>query len=206
MAKKSGKQTGKHKAPPSGSGSGEDFDEGSGETEAMAAKTSKKGSAVRKSVSGKTSGSFKKSTGKVKAASGRRSGEVKAAKAPRPSGHELLPVICSECFEDFMFDTGVKTDTLTCPVCEHETGRPDDAQLHHIAERRRQEKSAQTLAVLFTLVGLAAFAGWVFMISDPANHSDSGKFWGPLGVSILCGLLLMVFGVKYENNRWETYF
>lgn len=196
---KSGKQTGKHKAKSAREEAVDDADD-SGETEA----TTKK-SAARRSVSGKTSGSFKKSTGKVKAASGRRSGEVKAAR-PRGSGHELLPVICSECHEDFMFDTGVKSDSLTCPVCEHEAGRPEDAQLHHIAERRRQEKGAQTMAVLFVVVGLLGFAAWVVMISDPANHADQGKFWGPLAVSFLSAILLMVFGVKYENNRWETYF
>src|SRR5690606_8404551 len=67
----------------------------------------------------------KKKTGRSSAvtkaaASGRRStgGRKAVAAGPRPSGHELVPVVCSECFEELCFDTGVKTDSLTCPICE----------------------------------------------------------------------------------------
>lgn len=200
---KSGKQTGKHKAKSGSEDAVDDepVDEGSGETDEAPAKKSGKKSAKSKSVSGE----LKKSTGKMKAASGRRSGEVKAAR-PRGSGHELVPVICSECHEDFMFDTGVQSDSLTCPVCEHVAGRPGDAELHKIAECRRQEASAQMLALIFVGVGLAGFAAWAVLMADPANHADGGKFWGPLGVSLLSALLLAIFGAKYEGNRWETYF
>lgn len=175
----------------------------SGRTKAAAGKSGarKSASGTQKAVSGKAG----KTTGKSKAVSGRRSGAVPAAR-PRTSGHELVPVICSECHEEFMFDTGVKTDSLTCPVCEHVAGRPDDATLHHVAERRRQEKGAFTLAAVFVGVGLVAFLAWAFLMHDPNNHADSAKFWGPLAVSIMSALALAIFGWKYETNRWETYF
>lgn len=180
--------------------------EGTEESAALkAGKKSGKRTGFGKSASGDLGKKAGKTTGRAKAVSGRRSGQVPAAR-PRTSGHELVPVICSECYEEFMFDTGVKSDSLTCPVCEHVAGRPDDAALHHIAERRRQEKGAFMLAAVFVGVGLLGFFAWAVLMHDPGNHADSTKFWGPLGVSILSALLLMVFGVKYENSRWETYF
>ncbi|RMG15896.1 MAG: hypothetical protein D6731_07340 [Planctomycetota bacterium] len=159
----------------------------------------------RTSSVGRGSGKFKRSTGRARSVSGRRSGAHRAA-APRPSGHELVPVICSECFEEFAFDTGVRSETLVCPVCEHSAARPDDATLHRISSLRKGEKTNATIGLALTIVAAGSYLAWVLLLNNPANQSDAALFWGPLGVAILCVFALVAFIFKYENNRWEFYF
>lgn len=149
---------------------------------------------------GKGTGKFKKSTGRMSSVSKRRPAR------PRGGGHELVPVICSECFEEFSFDTGVKSDTLTCPVCEHSASRPDDGTLHRISSLRKSEGTNFLITFVLTTVGFLAFGAWALVQINPANALDDAMFWGPLGVAGLCALVLMGFIVKYEGNRWETYF
>ena len=162
----------------------------------MAKKKSGKASAVTGRKSG--TGKFKRSTGKMAAVSKRS--------APVSSGHELVPVICSACFEDFAFDTGVRTDALVCPVCEHSAARPDDATLHRISTLRKEERTSFMITLMLTLIATGSFGAWGAMVGDPANAAKSELFWGPLGVAGLCVLALFVFTFKYEGNRWETYF
>ena len=153
---------------------------------------------------GRGSGKFKRSTGRARSISGRRSGAHRAV--PRPTGHELVPVICSECFEEFAFDTGVKTDSLTCPVCEHTASRPDDATLHRISSLRKAEKTNFMITLILTVVGGSSYGAWALLMTNPANADSGGLFWGPLGLAILMVFVLMGFIFKYEGNRWETYF
>lgn len=117
-----------------------------------------------------------------------------------------MPVICSECHEDLLYDSSVNSDGIVCPICEHSAMKPDAAQLHHIAEKRRQEKSAFTITAVLTGVALASFAAWAVLMKNPANSLDDGMFYGPLGVSGLSALVLLIFIFKYEGNRWEVYF
>lgn len=162
---------------------------------------------------GRTSGKSKsmsgrKGTGKHKKATG-RSKSISARNAPvkhRPSGHELIPVVCSECFEEFSFDTGVRSDSLTCPVCEHSASRPDDGTLHRISGLRKSEGTNFMITFILAVVGLSAFGSFAVVQSNPANAMDDAMFWGPIGVGALCAFILMGFIVKYEGNRWETYF
>ncbi len=152
----------------------------------------------------------KKKTGRssavTRAASGRRStGRTKAVSAgPRPSGHELVPVVCSECFEELCFDTGVKTDSLTCPVCEHTASRPDDALLHRISGHRRTERTNFMICLVVLLAGALGFARWGQVIGNAAV--ESGAFWSGAGLGLVAALALMGLIVKYEGNRWEVYF
>ena len=62
-----------------------------------------KGKSGKSKSIGKKSGKSKRATGKVKRSTGRHT-SVKSA--PRGSGHELVDVVCSECFGEFAFDTG----------------------------------------------------------------------------------------------------
>jgi hypothetical protein len=129
-----------------------------------------------------------------------------ATARPRGRGHELIPVICSECYEDFIFDSGVATKNLTCPVCEHQAARPDDALLHKINELRSAEKKALTLSLGLVALGLCLMLAWALLSRNPHNH-DGVAFWGPLGVGLLGLLAGGGLGLaKYEGARHETYF
>jgi hypothetical protein len=151
------------------------------------------------------SGSVGKGTGRHRKSGAMRSG---SARTPRPkgSGHQLVPVICSECYEDFMFDSGVNSDTLTCPVCEHMAERPDDAELHDNAKKRAEEKMNFLLCLIATIVGMGGFGAFLFLSRTPETAKDDAMFWGPIGAGFAAVFALIFLSVKYEGNRYETYF
>jgi hypothetical protein len=156
----------------------------------------------KKKRSGRASG---RKSGRMSSARMRRStGRVKAVQ--RPSGHALIPVICSECFEELAFDTGVKSDTLTCPVCEHTAARPDDATLARIESVRKAEKTNLTIGLALSGLSAAAMVAWQALMTNPVNAHEGGLFWGPLGLFFLLVLVLAIFSVKYEGNRFDVYF
>lgn len=191
-----GRGTGKHRAAAEDSADemgSEDATESHEEEEAPRA--SKRGTGKFKAASGRTSGSFKKTTGRVKAVS-----------PPKTSGHELIPVVCSECYEELVYDSGSKAEEIVCPVCEHSAGKPDQATLHHISDKRRTEKKNFVLAFVVWLFGVAGLGGWSVLAQNPVNAADDGMFWGPFGVGMLSFLVVMILAWKYENNRWEVYF
>lgn len=161
-----------------------------------------KDSQKTKKRSGRKSGRI---SGKHKSARMRRStGKHRAVS--RPTGHSLIPVVCSECFEELAFDTGVKTDVLTCPVCEHTANRPDDATLHRIESLRSAERTNLMIGLVLTMLSGSSLGIWHFLLGNPANAHNGGLFWGPIGVFFLLVMVLCVFSVKYEGNRYEVYF
>jgi hypothetical protein len=209
---KAGKGTGKHKAADSGDDSGDDTasqeasasgsEESSGEPEPEeeSPKGSKRGT-----------GKFKTASGKFKSASGKAAGLKKStgrmkSVGPKLSGHELVPVVCSECYEELTYDSGSTATEIVCPVCEHSAGKPDDATLHHIADKRRTESKNFKVAFLMFAAGGAGWLSWAVLAQNPANAADSGLFWGPAGLGILAFLTAFIFIWKYETSRWETYF
>lgn len=175
-------------------------DEGSQE-EAPAgdSKKAKKATGKQKAVSGKSASVSQKG------AKGKSTGRMKAV-APRPSGNEMVPVVCSECYEELMYDTGSAAEEIVCPVCEHSAGKPDDATLHHISDKRRTEKKNFMLVFTLWLVGAVSLAGWVVLAQNPINAADDGMFYGPFGLGAMMFLVTMILCFKYENSRWETYF
>src|SRR5438876_1061941 len=90
--------------------------------------------------------------------------DAAAAGSDSASGPSVLvPIICSECHgegSDFVFDTGVPSESLTCPICEHQAARPNDADLARIAEKRSKEKTAFIVSLVMALVSLASFGVW----------------------------------------------
>jgi hypothetical protein len=161
----------------------------------------------QKGKTGKQALVERKPSGKQSARPARLSAAVAAATAkPRGSGHELIPVLCSECYEEFIFDSGVAAKVLTCPVCEHQAARPDDALLHKINDLRSAEKIGFMMSVGLTGFGFFFMVVWAMLGKNPHNH-DGAAFWAPLAI----GLLAMIGGgvagaMKYEAARHETYF
>ncbi|MBX3471279.1 MAG: hypothetical protein KF878_30800 [Planctomycetes bacterium] len=167
-------------------------DEGSQEEESPRA--SKRGTGKHKAASGR-SGALKKSTGRMKAVA-----------SPKLSGHELIPVVCSECYEELVYDSGSKSDEVVCPVCEHAAGRPDDATIHHILDKRRTEKRSFMMAFLVWLVGMGGVSSWAVLAQNPAHAADDAMFWGPVGGGYFFLFVVLILAWKHENNRWEVYF
>jgi hypothetical protein len=127
---------------------------------------------------------------------------------PRSSGggHETIRITCSECYEEFAFHSGVPGDEIMCPVCEHTAQRPDDGQLHRVADLARKERSRALLTVLLLVAHLGAFAVWLFGFSENPTLSAESIVYAPIGVCVLSFLALVVLGWQYESNRHEAYF
>lgn len=194
-----GRGTGKHRPPVDESGDETASHDGSSDDsqeEEESPRASKRGTGKHKAAaSGRASGSLKKSTGRVKAVA-----------APKLSGHELIPVVCSECYEELVYDSGSKAEEIVCPVCEHSAGKPDQATLHHISDKRRTEKKNFVVAFALWLIGVLGMSSWAVLAQSPVNAADDAMFWGPVGVGGLCLFVVLFLGWKYENNRWEVYF
>ncbi len=155
----------------------------------------------------------KGATGRSKRVTGKQSAikstSARSVSAPRGSGHELVPVICSECYEELVFDSGVASPVLTCPICEHQAARPDDAQLAVIAEKRKQESTNFKLGLSLCVVSVVAFGVWIWLLRNPhTNANDNGPaFYGPVAVSLLAYLGCLGFTLgKYEGARHDVYF
>lgn len=188
-------------AEASGDATGEVSDAASGESSGETDEQPKKKTASAR-ISKRGSGTGK--TAAVKATSTRM-----ASPPPRGSGHELVPVICSECYEELVFDSGVASPVLTCPICEHQAARPDDAQLAVIAEKRKQESTNFKMGLILCVVSVVAFGVWIWLLRNPhTNANENGPaFYGPMAVSLLSyiGCLAFTLG-KYEGARHDVYF
>ncbi|MBL4845337.1 MAG: hypothetical protein JKY65_07420 [Planctomycetes bacterium] len=170
----------------------------------------KKKSARTSSVSGKKgTGKFKRSgsASARSAKSGRSTGRNKSVRTAKPTGHALVDVVCTECFTELALDTGVRGDSLECPICGHASKRTNDTQLSQDMALLKAERTNAAIALFLTVVTVLGFAVWAVFQANPINSDDGGMFWGPLSLSIISGFLLMIFaGAKYEGNRYEYYF
>jgi hypothetical protein len=173
--------------------------EGSGDdTEAVAADEDEGGK--KKSGSIRKSQATKRSTGKMKAVSGKHA----SVSAPKLSGAKLVPVVCSECHEELMYDTGAQGD-LVCPICEHSANRPADAALHDMSGQLGSEKNLARIGVILFLLSTGLVTAWAVTSQNPANLQGN-MFWGLMGTAIVCWLGLAAVSWKYESSRHECYF
>lgn len=145
------------------------------------------------------SGELKKSTGKMKAVSGK-------VATPKLSGQALVPVVCSDCYEDLVLDSGATAKELVCPICEHAAGAPNDAAIHDAVGRKAAEKKNFMIAFIVFMIGALSMFSWVLISRDPANAKNDGLWMGPVVVTILCFIATIPLAWKYEKNRVETYF
>jgi hypothetical protein len=128
-------------------------------------------------------------------------------RAPAPSG-SIVEVICSNCIEEFGYRPSGSGEAIICPACDHSCDTPDEAQLHRIADLRKSERNGYVLNfILFMVFLISAFAA-MYLIQDPTvNDQDNpAMFYGPGAVAVLSCLILLITSIKYETNRWETYF
>jgi hypothetical protein len=133
--------------------------------------------------------------------------------APMPAGGGLRPkgsirLTCRECLEEWTVDPAraQSAETIACPVCEHRAQPPSDDILHQIALYKGIEGGNLRLAIVSLVVGLGAMAAWTILTATPTAAEQPGIFYGPILVAVIGLIGAVVFGVKYEKSRWETYF
>lgn len=128
--------------------------------------------------------------------------------APAPSGGAVFEVICSNCVEEFGYRPSGSGAPIVCPNCDHSCDCPDEAQLHRIADLQKKEGRGYFINLILTLVFVGcAFAAMYFLQNPLVNEKDDpAMFYGPGAVAGISCLLLLILSIKYETNRWETYF
>jgi hypothetical protein len=145
-------------------------------------------------------------SGAAKSSSPKPAARPKAA--PAPSVHGGYPVICSECYTDFVFNPKTTATQVTCPVCMHVGGVAErDAQAKfQIAKGRERKKFMGGLipGVLFLATGLV----WMFLLNRAGSAEALGapQHYGLLGVTLILFITTVFQGVKYESARYEVYF
>lgn len=142
----------------------------------------------------------------------RRTASVRAAsrrtQQRRVKPKNAIDVICSDCHEEFLYNPESEGEEMLCPVCEHACDRPDDAQVHRVADLRGKEKRGLVINMVLMFVFLGSAAAWFGLTQNPTVHpdGDAALFWGPFAVGILSLIGMLVMSIKYESSRWETYF
>lgn len=139
----------------------------------------------------------------------RRSASISRSTAGAPGGSgNGITIICSECYLECSYDPSSGGESIVCPCEEHSCDRPDEAQVHRVMDLAKKEKVAFLInaGLLFAFLGSGFF--WMKAVGNPAvtAEADAAMFYGPVGVAVLCLLGLLIFGLKYESSRWETYY
>lgn len=162
-----------------------------------------------KSPSGKAVAVEKAPSGKaaaVKATSSRKVVAMPAGGGSRPTGG--IWITCRECLEEWTVDPtrAQSVETITCPVCEHRSQPPSDDILHQIALYKGIEGSNLRMGLISLVVGLVAIFAWTVIAASPDKAEQPALFYAPILVAVVGLIGTVIFAVKYENSRWETYF
>ena len=146
-------------------------------------------------------------------ASSRKKGKATAtkakpriAKASAPVGG--IPVVCSECYTDFLYVMISEAKTVSCPACGHGGSVPEAGEIQRLDMAKVGEKKAFRSAIvpgsLFLLFGL-----FYFMQLNSAGSADAlgpTMNYGLIAVTVLLFLITIVFAARYEKARCEVYF
>lgn len=130
----------------------------------------------------------------------------KLPSAPPASGG--IPVVCSECYSDFLFMPATSSTTASCPVCMHSGQVPDSSEVARIVMAKASEKKAFISATipgfLFIVVGMY----YLVQLNSAGSPEALGAAmnYSLLGVTVLMFLITIVFAARYEKCRSEVYF
>ncbi len=128
------------------------------------------------------------------------------AAAPSPSGG--VPVVCSECYTDFVYVSQSKSTNLACPACGHGGTVPDSGEIQRLEMAKASEKKAFYTAIipgiLFLIVGLYYFLQ--LNAAGTAANLGAAMNYGLIGTTLVLFLVTIVFAARYEKARCEVYF
>jgi hypothetical protein len=128
-----------------------------------------------------------------------------------------VPVVCSECFGDFLLSTKTDKDRVTCPSCGH-VGIIEDDTFVTVARARQNHKKSFIAALAVNVAAVLCFVVYGLANSWPfaAQKTPAGVYsvsagdetmnmalLGLGGVLLLAGLFLVP---RYERSRVEVYF
>jgi hypothetical protein len=145
--------------------------------------------------------------------------EKKAAPPPRPKPRvpeSGVPVVCSECYGDFLLSPETKKDQVTCPGCGH-VGIIEEDTFQDISRQRQNHRMNFLLATAVTTLSFVLFLAFGLLNSWPFGaEKQKGGWTVPVGdetvnmVLLGLGVLLLLGGfflvARYEKSRVEVYF
>lgn len=155
----------------------------------------------------------RKRSSRLKTVSKKKSKRSKKVARPATAGGPSGPLrgapfqtICSECYEEFTIDPNADTDEFNCPECDHPCKFPEDEVLQEIFAAKKQEKKNLKIAFVFFGILVIAALVWIFLLVDPTMMEDQAVNYGLLFVVFASLVAGIVFSIKYEIKRYDTYF
>ena len=150
---------------------------------------------------------------------GRKKAAAKKRVPPKPKApvpESAIPVVCSECFGDFLLSTKTEKDRISCPVCGH-VGLIDEGTFDEISRARQKHRKNFLVALVVTGLSFLLLLAYGLMNSWPLAAVREGDSWAisPADettnmVLLGLGVLLLIVGFvvinKYEKSRVEVYF
>lgn len=128
------------------------------------------------------------------------------ASAPPASGG--IPVVCSECYSDFIFLPATSSATASCPVCMHSGQIPDASEVARIGMAKASEKKAFISATIpgFLFLGIGMYYLTQLNSAGSPEALGAAMNYSLLGGTMLMFLITIVFAARYEKCRSEVYF
>ncbi|TET35559.1 MAG: hypothetical protein E3J72_10435 [Planctomycetota bacterium] len=123
------------------------------------------------------------------------------ATGPRP-----FPIICIECYEEFIIDPGRDTKVVHCPECDHPAKMPEEEFLEKWTIYKRSERNRLIGAVVSFAFMAVLGVIWVLLLAKPENAKKGALnmvFPAFMLISFMVGVF---FSIIYERGRHEAYF
>jgi hypothetical protein len=122
------------------------------------------------------------------------------------TGPKPFPVICIECYEEFIADPGRDAKVIHCPECDHPAKMPEEEFLEKWTIYKRAERNRLIGAIVsFTFMAILAVI-WVLLLAKPENAKKGALnmvFPAFMLISFMVGVF---FAIIYERGRHEAYF
>ena len=146
--------------------------------------------------------------GRAKSPAKKSKPRIAKTKAPRAPSGSTISVVCSECYEDFVFHMANTSDQITCPECMHVGIPPEAAEKSEfgaaVANTRSKLVAAIVPAMLFCITGYY----YISSLNEAGSVASlgSGMNYGLLGALAVTFIATLAMGIRYEKNRNEVYF
>ncbi|HIA28080.1 MAG TPA: hypothetical protein EYN79_08215 [Planctomycetes bacterium] len=119
-----------------------------------------------------------------------------------------MSVICSECYEDFVYHMNVSADPITCSECMHVGVAPSPADKAKFSAAVAKTRSHLIAAIIPAFLFLGTILFYVSSLNDSGSIEalGSGMHYGLLATLTITFLATMAMAIRYEKNRNEVYF
>jgi len=126
---------------------------------------------------------------------------------PTRAAGAKVPIVCSDCFEEFLVPVAETPERIVCPECRHVGLRSEDDFLAKAMTQKAEERKLFTLSLASGILFVLSLFIWGMQNSfakEPDISPTTNYVF--LGVSLLLLIGWISFAFKYERSRCDVYF